>query len=66
MHGTVWGLVEMECWLVQHQIVAVELFIKTESIAAMQHGFDYSFKDVIHLAAVLYYCGYENGIRKDQ
>jgi len=39
MHSTVWNLVKMDHWLVQHCIAAVELFIKTESVTAVQCGF---------------------------
>jgi hypothetical protein len=44
MYNDVWILVEMERWSVQHRIVAVELFIKTESVTATQHGFQQQFQ----------------------
>jgi hypothetical protein len=34
MYSDVWSLVEMERWSLQHQIAAVELFIKTELVTA--------------------------------
>lgn len=40
-HGQ-WCL--LEHWSVQHQIVAVELFIKTESDTATQRGFYQQFR----------------------
>ena len=39
LYSDVWSLVEMECWLVQHWIAAVEMFIKTESVTATEHDF---------------------------
>jgi hypothetical protein len=36
---TTYSDVEKERWSVQHRIVAVELFIKTEPVTAIQHGF---------------------------
>jgi hypothetical protein len=62
MYSDVWSLVEMECWSVQNRIAAVELFIKTESVTATQLGFDSIFRDVMLLAAILCYCGYQNGV----
>jgi hypothetical protein len=34
----------MQRWSVQHHIVAVESFIKTESVTAIQHGFRQQFQ----------------------
>ena len=34
----------MEWWSVQHRIPAVEMFIKTESVTATQHGFCQQFQ----------------------
>ena len=39
MYSDFWSLVEMEHWSVQHCISAMELFIKTESVTAIQRGF---------------------------
>ena len=44
MYTDVWGLVEVEHWSVQHRIVAVELFIKTEAVTATQRGFRQQFQ----------------------
>jgi len=44
MHSDVWSLVKMEQWTVQHGIEAVELFIKTESVTAIQCGFHQQFQ----------------------
>jgi hypothetical protein len=44
MYSDVWSLVEMECWSLQHQFAAVELFIKTELVTATQHGFHQQFQ----------------------
>ena len=41
----VWSLGEMDHWSVQHHSVAVEMFIKTESITATQRGFRQQFQD---------------------
>jgi len=39
MYSAVWSLVLMEHWSVHHRIVAVELFIETESVTTTEHGF---------------------------
>jgi hypothetical protein len=39
----VWSLGEMDRWSVQYHSVAVELFIKTESVTATQRGFRQQF-----------------------
>jgi hypothetical protein len=44
MYTNFWGLAEMERWSVRHCIVAVELFIKTESVTATQRGFCQQFQ----------------------
>jgi len=44
MYSDVWGYTEMKHWSVQHRIVAVELFIKTESVTAILLGFCQQFQ----------------------
>ena len=44
MYSDVCSLVEVEHWSVQHCIVAVELFVKPESVTATQHGFRQQFQ----------------------
>jgi len=63
MHSDVWSLVEMEHWSMQHGIVAVELFIKTESVTAIQRGFQQQFQRVMLLATKLCSGGYPNGVK---
>jgi hypothetical protein len=65
MHSDVWSLVEMKHWSVQQCIVAVELFIKTQSVTAIQRGFHQQFQRVMLLATKLCSCGYPNGVKKD-
>jgi len=57
MYSDVWSLLEVEPWSVQHHIAAVELFIKTESVTATQHGFWQQFqrrKDPSHSTVLLW------------
>jgi hypothetical protein len=39
----VWSLGEMGRWSMQYRFVAVELFIKTESVTATHRGFRHQF-----------------------
>jgi hypothetical protein len=63
MYSDVWSLVEME-----HQcntelrpwIVYQDSLLQLHSVVSFS-----SFKDVMLLAAVLCYCGYRNGVKKD-
>jgi hypothetical protein len=66
MCSDVWSTVPMERWYGHYRIAAVELFIKTESVLATQRGFRQQFQRRDTLAAVLLYCGYRSGIKKDQ
>jgi len=56
----------MESWPVQHRISALELFIKTESLTAIQCDFQQQFQEVMLLTAILCHYGYQNGVKKDQ
>ena len=44
MYSEVWSLVEKKRWSVRHHIVAVELFIRPESVTARQCGFLQQFQ----------------------
>ena len=43
IYREVWNVAEMEHWTVQYCNGAVKLFIKTESVTAIQHGFRQQF-----------------------
>jgi hypothetical protein len=58
MYSDVLNLDEMKRWLVQHHIAAVELFIKTESVTALQCRFQQQLQRRKVLAAILCYCGF--------
>jgi len=58
MYSDVWNLDEMKRWSVQHHIAAVELFIKTESVTAIQCRFQQQFQKREVLAEILCYCGF--------
>jgi hypothetical protein len=57
IYSNVWSLDEKQCCLMQHHTVVVELLIKTESVTAIQCGFQQQFKGVKFLATIIGYCG---------
>jgi len=56
----------MERWSRHYRTAEMELFNKTESVLATQHGFRQQFERRDILAAVVRYCGYRSGVKKDQ
>ena len=55
----------MECWSVQHQILAVGMFIKTESVTATQCGFYQQFQRLDAPCCISLLLWYQNGVKKE-
>jgi len=66
MYSDIWSLVEMECWSVQHWTQQWNCLSKWRRLQLHSVVSISSFKDVMLLAAILCYCGYWKGIKKDQ
>jgi len=67
MCSDVWSKIPMERWLEHYRTAAVEFFfIKTESVLATLRGFRQQFQRRDILAAILHYCRYRSGVKKDQ
>jgi hypothetical protein len=56
----------MERCSVDHRIAAVEMFITTESVTVTLRGFRQEFQRRDAPVAILCYCGYQNGVKKEQ
>jgi hypothetical protein len=65
MYSDVWSLVEMERWSVQHCVWQWSYLSKQSLLQLNSVVSDSSFKDVRVLATILYYCGYQNGVKKN-
>ena len=66
MYSDVWSSVQMKQWSVQHHTAEVVKLSKQSLLQLDSVVSQSTFKDVMLLAAVMWYCGNWNGIKKDQ
>jgi len=65
-YSDIWSLVEMERWSVQHRMWQWNCLSKRSWLQLYRVVSVNSFKDMMLLATILCYCGYQKGIKKDQ